>query len=150
MSDELKVTATRLTDVVVQLQELGAGARSRLAMAIGEQAALFQQVVAEEKLSGQVLNQVTGTLRDSLFTEVVEDASGIKAIVGVNTPYARIHEYGGVIEPVNKLALKFQIGGKWVVVKRVVMPERSYLRSTLAERADEIRASLTRAVAGAT
>lgn len=149
MSDELKVTATRLNDVVVQMQELGAGARSRLAAAVGEQALLFEAAVISDKLSGQVLNQVTGALVSSIASIVTDDASGVMAKVIADTPYSRIHEYGGVIEPVTKLALRFQIGGKWVMVKRVVMPERSYLRSTLAERADEIRASLARAVAGA-
>ena len=54
-----------------------------------------------------------------------------------------------MIEPVNALALKFEIDGHWVFAKRVVMPERSYLRSTLAERADIIRNALAQAVAGA-
>ena len=149
MSDELKVTAPRLTDVVVELQQLGAGARSRLEMAVQIQALEFERTVIEDKLSGQVLNQVSGVLRGSIFSRVVSDGNGVIGTVGADTPYSRIHEYGGVIEPVNKLALKFQIGGKWVTVKRVVMPERSYLRSTLAERADIIRTALTQAVAGA-
>jgi phage gpG-like protein len=148
MSDELTADAPRLDQVVLELQQLGDGARSRLNAAVGELAEAVQASVLA-KLSGQVLNQRTGALAASLFSRVTDDASGVVGEVGVNRPYARIHEYGGVIEPVNALALRFQINGQWVMVKRVVMPERSYLRSTLAEMSDEIRTRLTAAVAGA-
>ncbi len=148
MSDELTIEAGRLDEVVVELQHLGDAASNRLTAAITTEALLFEAAVIETKLSGQVLNQRSGLLVSSIFSQVVEDGSSVMGIVGANTPYARIHEYGGVIEPKNALALRFQINGQWVTVKRVVMPERSYLRSTLAERADGIRAALTQAVAG--
>ena len=148
MSDEFSAEAPRLEEVVLELQQLGDGARSRLNAAVTELALAVQTSVLG-KLSGQVLNQRTGRLAASLFSQVTDDAGGVVGTVGVNTPYARIHEYGGVIEPVNALALRFQINGQWVMVKRVVMPERSYLRSTLGEMADEIRSRLTAAVAGA-
>jgi phage gpG-like protein len=149
MSDELTVDAGRLEDVVIELQQLGDGARGRLYRAISEQALLFEEIVKTEKLDGQVLNRRSGELQNSVFSLVTEDGGGIMGTVGANTPYSRIHEYGGIIEPVNALALRFQIDGKWIYAKRVTMPERSYLRSTLAERADEIRAALLAAVAGA-
>ena len=148
MSDELNLTAARLEDVILELQELGTGARSRLAAAVAEQALLFERAVIEDKLSGQVLNQRTGALVSSIASLVTDDGAGVMAKVVADTPYSRIHEYGGVIEPVNALALRFQINGHWIMVKRVVMPERSYLRSTLAERAGIIREALTQAVAG--
>ena len=149
MSDELTVSAPRLEQVVVELGKLGTEARARLLHAAGVEADAFETVVVSEKLSGGVLKQRTGALAGSVFKEVTETGDGTQVTIGANTPYARIHEYGGVIEPKNALALKFQIDGKWVFAKRVVMPERSYLRSTLAERADIIRAELARAVAGA-
>jgi phage gpG-like protein len=148
MSDELTVDAGRLEDVQMGLQDLGDGARMRLLAAVTEEAWEFERVVKEEKLSGQVLNQVTGTLIHRMFSDVTDDAAGIIGTVGTDTPYAHIHEYGGVIEPVNAVALRFQINGQWVYAKRVVMPERSYLRSTLAERADLIRAAMLGAVVG--
>ena len=48
-------------------------------------------------------------------------------------------------------ALAFLVGGKQAFAMRVnlpaiAMPERSYLRSSLAEMADEIRAGLSEAV----
>lgn len=147
MSDAFTADAPRLQDVVVEFRDLGAGARARLRGAISAQAILLQGAVGD-KLNGPVLNQVSGELFRSLSSQVTDDAGGVMGMVYVNTKYARIHEYGGVIEPKNALALRFQIGGKWIYTKRVVMPERSYLRSTLAERADAIRIALTQAVAG--
>ena len=149
MSDSLTFDGGRLEDVIVELQQLGDGARQRLMAAVVEQAVIFEQVVITDKLSGQVLNQVSGRLVGSVFQDVSDEGDRIMGTVSADTPYSRIHEYGGIIEPVNALALHFEIGGKWIYAKRVVMPERSYLRSTLEERADEIRAALLQAVASA-
>jgi phage gpG-like protein len=73
--------------------------------------------------------------------------------------YAAIHEFGGVIPPHEIVpdkakALAFLLGGKQAFAARVdlpavTMPERSYLRSSLAEMADEIRDGLSDAVAEA-
>ncbi len=70
--------------------------------------------------------------------------------------YAAIYEFGGTIPPHQIIpdkagALAFAIDGKQVFATRVnlpavTMPERSYLRSSLAEMADEIREGLTEAV----
>ncbi len=70
--------------------------------------------------------------------------------------YAAIHEYGGVIPPHQIVpdkakALAFLVGGKQAFAARVnlpviAMPERSYMRASLAEMADEIREGLSEAV----
>ena len=71
--------------------------------------------------------------------------------------YAAIHEFGGTIPPHQIVpdkakALAFAVDGKQVFAARVVnlpavtMPERSYMRSSLAEMADEIREELTEGV----
>lgn len=48
------------------------------------------------------------------------------ALVGSDRVYAAIHQFGGVITPKTKKALKFQIGGKFVTVKKVVIPPRPF------------------------
>jgi phage gpG-like protein len=73
--------------------------------------------------------------------------------------YAAIHEFGGTIPPHQIVpdkakALAFLVGGKQAFAERVnlpaiVMPERSYLRSSLAEMADEIRVGMSEAAAEA-
>jgi len=149
MTDQLTATADRLDEVTIMFERLGADARARLTAAVLTEAIEVARIVVEEKLSGQVLNARSNGLRNSVRHEIADDSSGVMAVVGANTPYARIHEYGGTIVPVVANALRFFIGGKMIIAKSVTMPERSYLRSTLAEQQEEIRRALTAAVAGA-
>lgn len=106
--------------------------------------------VKQDKLSGQVLHAKTGRLRRAVASRVQEVNGQIIGTVYVSNdvPYARIHEYGGKtqaheIVPVKAKALAFILGGKQVFFKRVqhpgsLMPERSYLRSSLDDMRDEI------------
>jgi phage gpG-like protein len=109
-----------------------------------------------EKLSGQVLRNKTGTLRRSI-TPAVRDSGGIvEGQVATNIEYAAIHEYGGRTKPHDIFpkkgrALAFMMGGKQVIVKSVhhpgsVFPERSFMRSALAEMEPQIRAIFEKAV----
>jgi|SRR5579862_1393130 len=119
------------------------------------------QAKIQQKLSGGVLNQKSGALARSIVT-TVDDASA-NVVVTVSTSgdikYAAIQEFGGVIPPheivPNKArALAFVLGGKQAFASRVnlpaiAMPERSYMRSSLAEMADEISDGLSEAAVGA-
>ncbi|MFZ2004892.1 MAG: hypothetical protein WAV02_07380, partial [Stellaceae bacterium] len=85
--------------------------------------------------------------------------AGASATVSSDAPYAAIHEYGGTIPagtilPQNARALAFPWRGqqrffKRVTVPAVTLPERSFMRSALAETAPEIRAALETAAAQA-
>lgn len=131
--------------------------RAKLATVIQRLAIKFQAHVKEDKLSGQVLNVRTGTLRRSINQRVTIGASRIFATVGTNVEYAGIHEYGGVIPahtvvPVRARALRFMPRGGSEFIFRmraeipdVVMPERSFLRSVLREMEGEIQSEITRA-----
>jgi phage gpG-like protein len=67
---------------------------------------------------------VTGThLARSIDHAVVGDS----AIWGSGWIGARIHQFGGVIKPVNAKRLAFSIGGKKIFAKEVTMPARAYL-----------------------
>jgi phage gpG-like protein len=111
-----------------------------------------------QKLAGEVLNPRTGALARSIITTIVQGAAGVSVNVsaGGDVKYAAIHEFGGLIPPHQIVpdkarALAFAVGGKQVFAARVdlpavVMPERSYLRSSLAEMAGEIEAELATAV----
>lgn len=64
---------------------------------------------------------ITGRLRQSIVVEETDDGF----IIGSNLDYAEYVELGvapHVIKPVNKKALKFQIGGKTVFAKSVNHP----------------------------
>lgn len=113
------------------------------------------------KLSGNVLNVRTGALRRSIQSDVRDSGQAITGRVFStgDVKYAAIHEFGGrtkahVIEAKNGKALRFAMGGAMVFAKRVnhpgsVMPERSFLRSSLREMRDEIVQSLSDAPAEA-
>jgi phage gpG-like protein len=111
--------------------------------------------VRNDKLSGQVLNAVSGALRESIFSEIGAEGDGILARIGSagDVKYAAIQEYGGKtaaheILPSKANVLAFIAGGALHFARRVEhpgssIPERSYLRSSLAEMTDEIIAALT-------
>lgn len=102
----------------------------------------LQTYVKQKKLSGRppgALNNQTGLLRASINAEVERIAPAvIQGTVGTNVIYARIHEFGGVIVPKNAVVLHFQIGGIDIFAKQVTIPERSFLRSSLAENRPKI------------
>jgi hypothetical protein len=114
--------------------------------------------VVDDKLSGQVLRSKTGALAGSIGAEVAVEGDQVRARVfsAGDLKYARIQEYGGVtpahqIVPSKARALAFIAGGAQVFARRVqhpgsVIPERSYLRSSLADMAGQITAELKAAV----
>ncbi|HTW53154.1 MAG TPA: phage virion morphogenesis protein [Stellaceae bacterium] len=113
----------------------------------------------ERNLSGQVLQQRSGRLAGSIAISVERSGSGASATVSSDSPYAAIHEYGGMmpartILPQNARALAFPWRGqqrffKRVTLPAVAMPERSFMRSALAASEGEIRAAIEAAAAQA-
>jgi phage gpG-like protein len=122
-------------------------------------AALVDRVRTDKLAGGGVLNVRSGTLQASITADVSADADGVHATVGSNgdVKYAAIQEYGGKtvaheILPVKAQALAFVAGGALRFARKVehpgsVIPERSYLRSSLDEMSDEIVAALADAAA---
>jgi phage gpG-like protein len=115
------------------------------------------QAKIQEKLSGSVLNIKNGALARSIVATMDDASTDIAvSIASSDIKYAAIHEYGGTIPPHQIVpdkvkALAFVVGGKLTFAARVnlpaiTMPERSYMRSSLAEMADEIRDGLSEAV----
>lgn len=131
--------------------------RGELRPVVERETIALQRHVVEQKLTGQVLHVRTGTLRRSITYAMHEDASGITGTVGTNLDYAAIHEYGGTINipeirPRRVKALHFYVGGAEVFAARtrphtVTMPERSFLRSSLKERAEAFQAAVRDAIA---
>ncbi len=122
---------------------------------------LMLEARVKRKLSGEVLNVVTGALRRSIFGTVDDAQTRVvgKVASSGDVIYAGIHEFGGKtpahdIYPDKAKALAFMIGGKQVFAKVVhhpgsQMPERSFLRSSLADMKTEILDGLESAVKGA-
>lgn len=109
----------------------------------------------------QVLNVRTGTLRRSIDQRMVLTSNTISGVVSTNVSYGKAHEYGGLqTQTVREhLRLVKQAFGKslkspvWSTVKghsrTVDLPERSFLRSALAEMQEEIAEDVEKAVSGA-
>ena len=112
----------------------------------------------QQKLAGTVLNARTGALAGSIIATIEDSSANVSVSIATSgdVKYAAIHEFGGTIPPHEIVpdkakALAFAIGGKQVFAARVnlpavAMPERSYMRSSLAEMADAIREELAEAV----
>ena len=132
----------------------------------------LQAKVVKDKLSGQALNVRTNDLRSSIHQEVTASGGKISGIVGTNVEYAAAHEYGmdDAVEVKahmrrtkaekiyftrgkrkgleNELAmLKAQRKKKTSVsvrahIRKVNFPERSFLRSAMADMAGDIKIEL--------
>lgn len=113
----------------------------------------------ERKLSGEVLQRRSGRLLGSLTVTAERVGLGASVTVGSDAAYAAIHEYGGTLParavlPQSARALAFPWRGQQRFFKRVqlpavTMPERSFMRSALAEMLPEIRAAIEAAAAEA-
>lgn len=75
----------------------------------------------------------TGRLRSSIGYKV----KGGVGTIFTNLKYAAIHEYGGNIIPKRAKALKFKVGGVWVITKKVVIPARPYLTPSVVSASEK-------------
>jgi phage gpG-like protein len=154
----ITITLPNLDDVLAWVAALPDSLKAALFAKSQELAAALQDTVGE-KLSGEVLQSRTGLLKDSIANETTENDNGVSSRVFVSgdVPYAAIQEYGGVtkahiIEAVNGKALAFNMGGKQAFFRNIhhpgsVIPERSYLRSSLDDMSDDIAGGLGDAAA---
>ena len=118
--------------------------RDELTFGIGRAALKLQRNVVQNKLSGQVLNVRTDTLRGSIDQVVTTSGNSVVGIVSTNVSYARVHEYGfsGTVSVRESLRLIKKAFGKSITPKTVTvkahsrkvnLPERSFLRSALRD-----------------
>lgn len=89
--------------------------------------AAFRAAPWPAKRDGSPSNlQLTTTLAKSWRLSV----NARSATISTDRPYAAIHQFGRVIKPKSKPALRFQSGGHWWTVKQVNMPARPMLPIT--------------------
>ena len=150
----LSVELSGLEATSVRLEGLPAALAGALAAKASELASALADRVKTDKLAGGVLAPQSGALQASIIADVSADGDGFVATVGSSgdVKYAAVQEYGGKtaaheIVPVKAQALAFMVGGGLRFARKVehpgsVIPERSYLRSTLEEIGDEIAAAL--------
>lgn len=81
----------------------------------------------------------SGRLWRSIHKRVAVNAHEIKAEIGTNVVYARIHELGGTIIPRHAAYLHFKtLDGNWVMTKTVTMPPRPFLSTALRDKKPEL------------
>jgi phage gpG-like protein len=154
-------TVTGDKEVEAKLRNLPQAIRIQLALEIKKQWFALQSHVVRSKLSGQVLRRVTGNLASSInvggsqsASEFIDGGTGpIIGRVGTKVRYARIHEFGGTVTVKAHTRRFTKVFGREVdpgianvAAYTMTMPERSFLRSSLADRDATIRAALRRAV----
>lgn len=115
--------------------------------------------IKTSKLSGQVLKVRTGQLRAAVGNETTQNDNTTEtkvAVPGDRVPYARAQEYGAsiTIPPISGKLMVFQgkDGGTVFTTKRrgyqIHLPERSYMRSGLSDRAPHYVQQINDAVKG--
>lgn len=145
------------TELIQRLAAMTPNVLRALKQAVTSETIKLQAHVIRDKLQGQVLNNRSGDLARSIQQDVTSTDLSVfgRVFSSGDVKYAHIHEYGGTIHipeivPDKAKALAFTIGGKQVFAMRtkahdVHMPERSFLRSALADNAVEITLALKRA-----
>jgi phage gpG-like protein len=94
--------------------------------------------IVKNKLSGQVLKRRTGRLAGSITSAQKIEGQDVVGMVGSNLKYARIHELGGVIRPKNFKFLHFVVNGQEIFAKKVTIPKRPYIWSSIEETSSKI------------
>lgn len=148
-------------EVVAHFEAMPAKVHAALVRKTQSLSVALARHIQEQKLSGQVLKVRTGNLRRSIAFLTTDEGDRItgKAYSSGDVKYAAIHEFGGKtaahdIVPKKAQFLAFMVGGKQVFAKIVhhpgsVMPERSFMRSSLAEMRPEIIDGLRQAAVDA-
>ena len=144
---DIKLTGTE--EIRARFNGMGSNVRDALRKAI-QASVIDMEGQVKAKLSGPVLRNRTGRLRNSVTSNLTETASTITGVVGANTPYAAAQEYGFnktvvVREHLREITQAF---GRTLPAPKTItvrshdmdmnLPQRSYLRSTLAENAPSI------------
>lgn len=144
--------------VVAFLELLPPKAMAAIKADVSRLALLLLRKVKEEKLNGQVLKNRSSTLMRSINMKVDASPQQVIGSVGTNIRYAAAHEFGfqGTVNVPAHLRMMKVAWGRAVKNPRQIMvgahsmkmnlPERSFLRSAMAEMAPEITESLTTTV----
>jgi phage gpG-like protein len=132
--------------IIAHLDALPAKLRASLVRKISYLTLYLENYIKTQKLSGQVLNVVTGRLRRSIFSRVTDTGNSVEGSVSSSgdVKYAAIHEFGfNGEERVRahtrqiKEAFGRAITPKTVHVREFTremhMPERSFIRSAFRD-----------------
>jgi HK97 gp10 family phage protein len=141
----MKVTITGLDELNVKLAKISQIADGANGMDALEAGGRVIQAYAQENIRTKLNKHPKGFL----VSQVDVRREGNSILVGLwGVVYAAIHEFGGMIVAKTAKALRFQIDGKWIFTKKVMMPARPYLRPAVDEHLDEIRNAIADTING--
>jgi HK97 gp10 family phage protein len=80
----------------------------------------------------------TGSLRASISVSTKKQGDNWIGYIGSDEIYAKIHEYGGTIQPRFGAWLHFRTESGWKKVKKVTIPPRPFLRPAAENSKDEV------------
>lgn len=150
---EFKLDASKAMRVIPSML---ASVHGKLVDEMYRQTYRLQNIIVQ-KLSGPVLKNRTGLLRESINSRVTDDDNSIRGQVGTNVKYAAVHETGGsfVIPSHSAHWVHGPARGQarvqsWVVREHsAFFPQRSFIASTLREEGGGVIAAFKRVVADA-
>lgn len=153
------VTITGDKQLIAKYSRVQSSVARALTAKITRLTLLLENRVKTQKLSGQVLNRVSGRLMASIGRDVKTTDNAIygRVFSSGDVKYAAIHEFGGqtsphLILPKKASVLKFTSGGGQTVFAKKVnhpgskIPERSFLRSSLKDMSVQISREMKEAV----
>lgn len=90
----------------------------------------IRKTVRTEYLRGSVLDKETGNLYKKIKYKTKKDFT---AYITASAYYATTHEQGATIEAKKGKYLTFKIGEEWKKVKKVVVPQRQFLKPVIQD-----------------
>lgn len=134
MAVTLEVKTRGVDGVSLEVRRIPDRALDAADRTIGLATEWLRSEIVEKKLSGQVLNVQTGTLRRSIRAKKVEKGRW-RVVIGAEGWYGVLHEYGLRKKWWVGSAIKARRGGKWFYVGwHPGLKKRSFMRTALAER----------------
>lgn len=158
---KIRAALVGLGAVSERLQKADVPLKAEMRKAISRAAVMLVAAI-KMKLSDDVLHVRTGTLRRSVGYKIVEDDSGIAAIVGTNLVYGAVHEFGfhgpeqvkaynrRVTKAFGRPLTKPTIARVRAHTRNVNFPERSFVRTSLSENLEQIRVEVEQSAKAAT
>lgn len=154
--------------LVAYFREMPERLRDELRNAIFDDLLKLQKYVVTKELAGQALKRVTGTLAASVTPYMgIDEPGAVIGILGANTPYARILEYGGSFKHPGGTAYLPTEGGYEFISNAaadalpnlprtkphfITIPTHAYMRPALFDMREtikrDLRAAATRALKG--
>jgi hypothetical protein len=140
-----------------RLRKLGAAAESGIARAVAKLGIELRNTVQQDKLGGEVLRPRSGALRDSITLRLEQRQAAFSATVSSDARYAAAQEYGfqGRVDVRASLRRITKAFGRPIAPitigvgaysRRMDLPPRSFLRSSLDDMAPHIGSEIDDAV----